>query len=64
MTKRDLALLEKIFSNDVERAIQKRPYMPTQIAGKRIEELARQGYVRCVEIALPGRPKLVVRGWE
>lgn len=63
MNKRDIQLLERIFEDDIASALGERANVPTQIKGKRIEELERQGYVVRVEATLPGRFPVTVKGW-
>lgn len=68
MNKADLRILERIFEDDVQAAIWNTTrHLPAQLAtgqDRRAEELERQGYVRRVEVTLPGRLPVVVKGWQ
>lgn len=56
MNKSDLAILEKIFVQEIMGGIY-------QSKAKRLEWLQENGYVEFVEFVLPGRFPVKVKGW-
>lgn len=66
MKKSQLAALEKVFSNEVERAISERPHqMPFQSKAKIFKELAADGYLEAASVKVgSGWSAVTVTGWE
>lgn len=68
MNKRDLAILERIFGDTVLHAASSKggPLMPTQFryGNRRVQRLARDGYVRRITVQVGQRPAVSVTGYE
>lgn len=64
MTKRDMKLLEKVFSAEIESALGASPTHVFQSKSKRMEVLEQEGCVRRVTRTLPGRFAVTISGWE
>jgi hypothetical protein len=62
MNAKDLKLLEKVFSAEVNSAINGGLYV-AQIKSKRMEQLEKEGYVQKVTETLGGRFPVKVTGW-
>ena len=65
MNKRDLALLEKCFSAEIDAAVSK-SRLPAlfQTTSKRMEALEEMGYVKRVTHTLNGRFPVTISGWQ
>ena len=63
MNKRDLSILERAFAAEVDAAMAGHG-LPFQTKGKRVAELAVEGYLRRVDVVIPGRFPVTVSGYE
>lgn len=64
MTKKDILLLEKVFSAEIASALGQSFTHIFQSKSKRMEVLEQEGCVRRVTQTLPGRFPITISGWE